>query len=371
MRVVIVSKALVTGIYQSLATEIGRCGVELTVLCPPYWQDSRGRHELGREKSPYFQMQVVPMRFNGHFHLHYYPGLAGKLRSLKPDLLHMDEEAYNLATWLGVKSAARLGIPALFFTWQNLLRIYPPPFNWLEQDVYRRARHAIAGSQEAQQVLRQKGFLGPVTVCPQMGVDTDLFKPHEQNPTEDRFTIGFAGGLVPEKGLDILLQACAVLEGNWQLQLVGSGKAESELRRRVRSLQLEERVHFLGHRTGPEMPAFYQGLDVFVLPSRTQRNWKEQFGRVLIEAMSCAIPAVVSDSGEGQQVVGDAGLVYPEADPQALAVHLQNLQKAPLQRSLRGNAGRTRVLGQFSMQEVASRVVDVYTKILNAGAVPS
>ena len=363
MRVALVSKALVTGIYQSLVSEIGQNGVDLTVFCPPYWQDSRGRHELSVEPSPHFRLQEIPLRFNGHFHLHYYPGLYKRLRALKPDLLHFDEEAYNLATWMGLRQAARLGIPSVFFTWQNLVRRYPPPFCWWEQDVYQRAHCAIAGSEEAKQVLRTKGYAGPVTVNPQMGVDTGLFMPLDPPTANDRFTIGYAGGLVPEKGLDILLQACAALRQNWQWFLVGSGNAEKELRRMTAELNLNERVHFLGRRSGKEMPAFYQSLDVFVLPSRTQRNWKEQFGRVLIEAMSCSIPVVVSDSGEGQQVVGETGLVYPEADSQTLARHLQTLQAAPLQRRLRGKAGRTRVLTHFSMPKVASKLIEVYSQI--------
>ena len=364
MHVVLVSKALVTGIYQSLVSEIGRSGVDLTVLCPPHWQDSRGRHELSTESSPHFRLQVIPMRFNGNYHLHYYPGLAARLQALQPNLLHMDEEAYNLATWLGLRQAERLGIPALFFTWQNLERHYPPPFRWWEQAVYRQARHAIAGSQEARQVLRNKGYAGPVTVNPQMGVDTELFAPAAAPVSHDRYTIGYAGGLVPEKGLDILLRACAALTGDWELQLVGSGNSERFLRQMAADLELGDHVRFLGRRTGREMPDFYRGLDVLVLPSRTQRNWKEQFGRVLIEAMACAVPVVVSDSGEGQHVVGEVGLVYPEADSAALAAHLQTLQAAPLQRRLRGRAGRTRVLSHFSMQKVASKVVEVYTQIL-------
>ena len=364
MRVALVSKALVSGIYQALASEIGQNGLDLTVFCPPYWQDSRGRHELSVEPSPHFRLEVIPLRFNGNFHLHYYPSLFRRLRALKPDLLHFDEEAYNLATWMGLRQAARLGIPSVFFSWQNLVRRYPPPFCWWEQNVYQLAQSAIAGTEEAKRVLRTKGYAGPVTVNPQMGVDTELFRPLELPAANDRFTIGYAGGLVPEKGLDILLLACAALTEDWQLHLVGSGSAETRLRRLSMELNLKDRVHFLGRRSGREMPAFYQGLDVFVLPSRTQRNWKEQFGRVLIEAMSCSIPVVVSDSGEGQQVASETGLVYPEADPQALAACLRTLQAAPLQRRLRGRAGRTRVLTHFSMQTVASRLVDVYGQML-------
>jgi len=367
MRVVLVSKALITGIYQGLVSEIGRSGVDLTVLCPPYWQDSRGRHELSTRPSPHYRLQVVPMRLNGNYHLHHYPSLAARLRTLKPDLLHMDEEAYNLATWLGFRGAQRLDIPALFFTWQNLERRYPPPFGWWERAVYRQARHAIAGSPAAMQVLRNKGYAGPVTVNPQMGVDTALFTPRHPPGSRDRYTIGYAGGLVPEKGLDILLRACAALAGDWELQLVGYGHAERSLRRLTAELGLQEHVRFLGRRPGREMPDFYRGLDVFVLPSRTRRNWKEQFGRVLIEAMSCEVAVVVSDSGEGRHVAGEAGLIYPEADWEALAAHLQTLQAAPLQRRLRGKAGRLRVLSHFSMHQVASKVVEVYAQILADG----
>ena len=108
------------------------------------------------------------------------------------------------------------------------------------------------------------------------------------------------------------------------------------------------------------MPAFYQMLDVFVLPSRTMPNWKEQFGRVLIEAMACAVPVVGSSSGEIPQVIGAAGLVFPEGDLGALGGCLARLQAEPDERRRLGQAGRERVLAQFTMGEIAERTVKVY-----------
>ncbi len=63
----------------------------------------------------------------------------------------------------------------------------------------------------------------------------------------------------------------------------------------AQELGIGERVTFLGRQTSSDMAAFYNSLDVLVLPSRTLPNWKEQFGRVLIEAMACAGP------GSGQR----------------------------------------------------------------------
>lgn len=363
MRAVLVSKALVNGTYQSLAEAIGQQGVDLTVLCPAYWKDSRGLQTLERKTGAHFVLEAIPMRFNGHFHVHYYPDLGRRLRALNPDLLHMDEEPYNLATWLGVRHAHRLGIGTLFATWQNLRRAYPPPFRWWERDVYGKVDHALAGTPAAKDVLRRKGYQGKVTINPQVGVDTETFAPAPAAVPRARFTIGYAGGLVPEKGVDMLLRACAQLPDPWRLQLAGTGTDAARLHQLAQRLGIAPHVRFLGRRPSGQMADFYRQVDVLALPSRTRRNWKEQFGRVLIEAMACGVPVVVSDSGEGQRVAASAGLVYPEADVNALARHLRALSaSAALRRSL-GEAGRARARQHFSMQAVAAKVVAAYQDV--------
>jgi glycosyltransferase involved in cell wall biosynthesis len=71
----------------------------------------------------------------------------------------------------------------------------------------------------------------------------------------------------------------------------------------------------------------YRRMDVLVLPSRTTHKWKEQFGRVLVEAMASSTPVIGSDSGEIPNVIGDAGLVYPEGDARALAHEITRIRK--------------------------------------------
>ncbi len=363
MRVVMISKALVVDGYQHLAAEIGRRGIELTVLCPPSWRDSRGRHPLQRLPSTDFRLRAIPMRWNGHYHLHHYPYLGQQLQSLQPDLVHMDEEPYNLATFQGMRWAHRHGIPAMWVTWQNLERWYPPPFRWFERYAYRTVKHALACTPEAEQVVRAKGYHGDLTVTPLMGVNVDLFAPAPDSVAHTPFTIGYAGGLLPEKGLDILFRACATLTGDWYLHIAGGGPAEKSLRHLATELGIAERLQWWGRQASHAMPAFYRRLHVLVLPSRTRPNWKEQFGRVLIEAMACGVPAVVSDSGAGQQVVGSAGLVYPEADPHALAHHLQNLHDSDALGRTLGRTARQRVCDRFAMGMVADQIVDVYHRM--------
>lgn len=371
LRVVMVSKALVVGAYQRKAEELARLGLDLTVLVPPSWRDRRGEQVTVARHTQGYTLRVLPLRFNGNFHLHYYPTLTRELAQLRPHLLHMDEEPYNLATWLALRAAQRLGIPALFFTWQNILRRYPPPFAWWEQATYRRAGHALAGSQAAAQALRAKGYGGPVTVLPQFGVDPSLFTPvdpaHSSGRDDPPLRIGYAGGLLPEKGVDELIRACARLRGDWRLTTVGDGEARGALAALVAQLQLTDRVVLDAPRDSSAMPDFYRSLDVLALPSRTRPNWKEQFGRVLIEAMACGVAVVGSDSGEIPNVIGAAGLVYPEGDVAALAAALQRLYDDRALRCALAQAGRARVLAHYTMSQIAAQTVAVYHTLAAAG----
>jgi len=363
MRVLLISKALVVGAYQRKAEEIAAQGIELTVLTPPSWRDRRGEQVMQPAHTNGYVLRSIPIRFNGAFHWHYYPTLAAEIRHIAPDLLHMDEEPYNLATWLALRAAHRAGIPAIFFTWQNLHRRYPPPFSWFERANYAAAQAAIAGNQDAAAVLRRKGYGGAIAVIPQFGVDPAIFAPAETRTREARpLQIGYAGGLLPEKGLEDLLYACARLRGAWRLTLAGEGGEQTRLQRLADELAIADRVVFAGRIESTAMPAFHRALDVLVLPSRTTARWKEQFGRVLIEAMACETVVIGSSSGEIPQVIGDAGLIFAEGDCDTLAAQLQRLLDAPDERIRLAAAGRRRVLERFTMSQVAAQTVTLYRR---------
>ena len=361
-----VSKALVVGVYQRKAEEIARLGVELVVLAPPAWRDRRGVQTLQTRHTQGYILHALPIRFNGNFHLHYYPTLKQELRAIAPDVLHFDEEPYNLATWHALRLAHQAGIPATFFTWQNLYRHYPFPFSAFERANYCAVRIAIAGNQDAAAVLRRKGFAGEIALIPQFGVDPEIFAPDAPVmpiTTEQPLRIGYAGGLLPEKGLADLLHACAALYGEWHMTLAGEGSELTALQHLAATLGIQTRVHFAGRIDSSDMPAFYRNLDVFVLPSRTTPGWKEQFGRVLIEAMACGVPVLGSDSGEIPHVLGGAGLVFPEGDRAALAAHLQRLRDDSGARTQLAAAGRRRVLDHFTMAQIAAQTVAVYHRL--------
>ncbi len=366
MRVLMVSKACLVGTYQRKLEEIARHDeVELTVAVPSSWRDERGELLLERAYIEGYDLVVEPIRFNGSFHTHFYPNLGRRIARSNPDLVHIDEEPYNLATAHAMWLARRAGARTLFFSWQNLNRRYPVPFCWLERYVLRNADYAIVGNQASAMVWRDKGYCGPLAVIPQFGVDPEIFKPDATRKDPGReFVIGYVGRLVYEKGGDLLLEAVAALPGVWRVAFCGSGPDRDRLSRLAQDLGIGDRVLFEGQVPSTQMPSYYRQLDVLVLPSRTQSNWKEQFGRVLVEGMACGIAVVGSNSGEIPNVVGDAGLIFQENDAPHLRRQLLHLQQQPELRRELGLRGRQRVLERYTQAQVAARTVKVYQDVL-------
>lgn len=361
-----VSKACLVGAYQKKLEELARLpGMELTVAVPPYWRDERGRMELERQHTEGYELVVEPMALNGHFHLHFYPHLGRLMQQVRPHLVHIDEEPYNLATAHALWLARRAGARCLFFSWQNIRRRYPLPFRLLERYVLGGVDYGLVGNREAVQVWRAKGYRGPLAVIPQFGVDPQLFCPAAGHSATGRgFVVGYVGRLVEEKGVDLLLEALAGLEGTWRAYVQGSGPAGDALRALARRLGVADRITFEGWIPSEQMPAYYRQLDAVVLPSRTRPNWKEQFGRVLVEAMACGVPVVGSDSGEIPHVVADAGLIFAEGRADLLRQHLAHLMRNAELRADLARRGRERVLANYTQAQVARETYQVYTQIL-------
>ena len=366
MRILMVSKACLVGSYQTKLEAIAAYDdVELTVIVPPVWQDPAGEVRLERSHTKGYQLLVDPVRFNGHYHLHYYPKLPERLEALRPHILHMDEEPYNVATWRAVRRARASGIKSLFFSWQNIQRDYPWPFSRFERQVLDSVDYAITGNEASSTIWSGKGYQGPIKVIPQFGIEPDFFRPPLNRDSGRAFVIGSAGRrLVPEKGIDLLLKAASDLPGIWRLQIAGEGPERPALQQLAEQLGIRDRVHFDGVIPSDQMPAYLGQLDVMVMPSRTLPNWKEQFGRALVEAMACGVAVAGSNSGEIPNVIGDAGLIFPEDNISALHAHLLTLMTGETARDTLGEAGRQRVLANYTQQRVAAQTVNVYREML-------
>lgn len=364
MKIALLSKAMVVGPYQKKAEELAKLpGVELTVIVPPAWVEPRvGVQKLDAQFTQGYDMVVTEMRFNGHFHYHYYPAIGKIIRDLKPDIFHIDEEPYNYATYHAMKAGQRAGARICFFTYQNIMKRYPFPFSSFEKSVYAGADVAVAANQAALEVVRAKGFTKPSLVIPQFGVDPALYQPGppQARPANRPPTVGYIGRLVEEKGVQVLLDAVALLRQPYRLEIIGSGYYRTELEVQAARLGIRDRIFFRNSVPSRDVPSVLSKIDMLVVPSLTRSNWKEQFGRVIIEAMACEVPVIGSDSGEIPNVIGDAGVIVPEGDAETLALRIWELVEDRVRRLELAARGRQRVLRYFTQQQVALRYYQLY-----------
>jgi glycosyltransferase involved in cell wall biosynthesis len=178
------------------------------------------------------------------------------------------------------------------------------------------------------------------------------------------FTIGYAGRLIEEKGLESLIAAAAQLQGDFRVVLVGSGPLKERLQAQAAQLDIATKIEYVGSVASTLIPNYFSGFDVLVLPSLTRANWKEQYGRVLQEAMACGTPVVGSSSGEIPNVIAEAGLIFPEGDATALAGCLQKLLDDRSLRQTLSVRGLERVQANFTQAQVATRHLTLYQKAL-------
>ncbi|GAB3603028.1 glycosyltransferase [Microbacterium aureliae] len=273
------------------------------------------------------------------------------------DIVDVHEEPFALATAevLAIKALRRCRAPYVLYTAQNLRKRYPFPFRRFEHVALRHASGIAACNAQAARITEAKGFPGRARVIP-LGVDVSPRLAESPRRTSPHITAGFAGRLVPEKGVAVLLEAVA-REPRLRARIAGSGPSADELHRTAERRGIAERVEFLGPLHPNALPDFYRSVDVLAVPSIATARWTEQFGRVAVEAMACGTPVVASDAGALPEVVGGAGLLTPEGDPAALAHAL--IEAAGPQRETLRAAGFTRA-AECTWDAVADRYLDLY-----------
>ncbi len=340
-------------------------GWQVWLFRPSTWRDEYGAVQLNTMVRSAYEVLSAPLigRPNDP-HRALYRSFTFALRQIKPDLIHAEEEPDSL-TGLQIAMARRLFAPRaklLWHTWQNINR----PKIWYVQAItninLRQADAILCANQEALQVLRQMKYLRPVSVTPPQGVDTDIFHPIAPRTHNDKFTIGFVGRFVPEKNIDLLLDAVQQLALPVCLRLIGNGSQRAQLEEQACSLNVE--IAFVEPVPLDQLAALYHQLDALVLPSRTTPVWKEQFGRVLVEAMACGVPVIGSRSGAIPEVIGDAGLIFPEGDASALADCLHRLiASTELHADLR-QRGLARVQAHYTQERIAQQTLDFYRQVV-------
>ena len=350
-------------------------GLDLMVLAPKRFNHFGVWREAEHPDAPSFkfasQRVALPWVGPAQNYLHWYPRLRQVLLDFKPDIIDLWQEPWAAVSahccWLRNRVLPMAKI--IMESEQNMLKRFPPPFNWFEKYTIRNADYAVGRSSAVLDVLRAKGFTGPARRVGN-AVDTALFKPMDRIECRKAlglsgFVAGYVGRLVERKGLMDLINALAFCPSHVNVVFAGSGEYRAAIEQRANTLGLQDRVRFLGPHRLEELPHIMNALDVLVLPSRTVPSWMEQFGRVIIEAQACETAVIGSDSGAIPEVVGSGGIVFRERDARALASAITRCAANPEWVRKMGRIGRQQVEREFTWQKVAAQMRDVYEACLD------
>jgi glycosyltransferase involved in cell wall biosynthesis len=374
-RILTISKPYVSYPYRKkLELLAGDSRFVMGLICPEVWGNQK--FEAQPENGSGLSVTSLPTYFSSKNHFHLYKNLAREIERFAPDIVNVEEEDYSLVTWQAFRIAKRLGAKPMFYAWQNIDKNYPPPFSNIEKYIYRHAVAAMGGSDTAGKILKRKGYKGPFHTIPQVGIDTDLFRIEgdpqiekkrikaELNLDPELFTVFYGGRIVEEKGIQTLIGAAKRLKrDDLHVMIVGSGPYIPRLKELAEDIP-SKNITFIPYVTTTQMPRYIQAADALCLGSLTRPNWKEQGPvRIVTESMASHTVAVVSDSGELPDVVGDDGLIFPEGDESALSQQLVRLlDEKGLAEDLRSR-GLKKVTENYSAEAVARKCGDLFASL--------
>ena len=194
------------------------------------------------------------------------------------------------------------------------------------------------------------------------GIDSDIFQPMPTVAREPYHLITTASADQPLKGTQHLIPAVADLAARYpdlKLTFIGAPKPGGKTEQLIQSFQLDERIEFHHGLSFDEIKQLYAKASVAVVPSEY-----EGFGFPAGEAMACAVPLVSTDGGALPEVVGDAGVIVPSKNPQALAKAIGDLFENPAERARLSEAGRRRMVEHFSWARTAQEFTQHYHQVI-------
>jgi glycosyltransferase involved in cell wall biosynthesis len=289
------------------------------------------------------------------------------LRSQDFDLIDIHEEPVSIAAaevqilaWLGGQAG-----PFCLYSAQNIEKRYPIPFRWLERIALQRATAAHTCNEAAGRILRRKGFRGLICNLG-LGIDVDRFVQTDRTSRQGPLRIGYVGRLETHKGAHVLIDAVARTREPCTLEMIGDGPEYVALKRRIKTSGAGDRIRLAGFVDHTYLPDRYRQFDVLAVPSLDTPTWIEQFGRVAVEAMACGVPVVGSDSGSLPEVVGEAGILVPPGDANAIATALDHLANNPSERRRLGRRARIQA-ERYSWERIATQQRQLYVEMLADG----
>lgn len=249
---------------------------------------------------------------------------------------------------------------------KKLMFFYKPLLNWILKKV---DKIYVASRSIAEQSPYLSKYLDKVEVIP-FGISTKDYLQAERFPIltdnlndKSKVKILFVGRLVYYKGIDVLIEAMAKVEGA-ELFIIGGGELDDILKSRVEELKITDKVHFMGRIPQRELYAAFSDCDFFVLPS-VKRS--EAFGLVQLEAMVYGKPVINTSLPTAVPEVslhGETGLTVEPGNSDELAQAIMTLVNDKELRIKFGKQAKKRCKEEYSLQRMQDTLYNSYLELI-------
>lgn len=307
--------------------------------------------------------QVHELKMGGDLDVGMARRLARVIRAARPDIVHVHSRR-GADLWGGL-AASIAGTPCVLSR-----RVDNPEARWQVALKYRLYDHVITISEAIREVLLSEGLAPAKVSCVRSAVDASPYLApveraafrREFHLPENAVVVGMVAQLIQRKGHGYLIEAVDGLRRNYpdlRVLLFGKGPLQAELEAEIARRGLGNIMFLAGFRT--DLPKWLGGLDILAHPADM-----EGLGVSLLQASAAAVPIIASRAGGLPEAVVDGrnGLLIPRGDIAALGAALRKLlDDASLRRQM-GEAGRTRILSEFSVDAMVNGNLAIYNKIL-------
>jgi glycosyltransferase involved in cell wall biosynthesis len=299
-----------------------------------------------------------------------------KVKRFNPTLIHAHfgvEGVYamELAKALKIPLVTTFhGFDATTSTKNLLLSKKPSWINYVlfRKQLAKRGDIFICVSNYIRERVVKMGFSEDRTITHYIGIDTHTIKPIKEKI--DVPYILHVARLVEKKGTKYLIRAFSLVlqkHKDAELVIIGDGPLRSELETLTKSLNVENKVHFMGIQPHSVVMEWMKKAKIFCLPSVTARSGdSEGLGMVLLEAAALGVPCVATDHGGIPEAVidGETGYLVPERAVGELAERLSYLLENETVRDKMGRAARIMVERRFNLQCQTQKLEEIYKSLL-------
>jgi glycosyltransferase involved in cell wall biosynthesis len=382
MKLAVVSHPCVLKVNRGLSRALAAEGIDIHIVAPDHIVSDTTVVLCEPTDASDPPLTELPLRgFNAR--TYQFAGLLRAMRSFQPDAIYLENDPLSLMSiQLGLWSRRR-GARLFCLSCENL--DFGLPASIRRRGVAKgtalgasklallaasrpNVSHVFAINSDGAALFRHYGFRS-VSQTP-LGFDPLLFKPDIEARERIRRSIGwrgpliaYFGRLVPEKGAHVLVEALAELKDlEWRFLLdrfsPQSGGYPTRIREMINAAQLQDRVLYVDA-DHQQIGEFMGAADIVVVPSVSTEFWREQYGRVAVEAMACGALVIAARTGALPFLVGDGGVLFEESDAKGLAVLLRQALLEPDRFKDQRQRGTRRAHQELSIGSQAQHVLEV------------